>query len=170
MGLGWRDPGSPNPQPLFSNVVPGGGPYQFGMKRYGVSLQALFLKRLSSPKQVAPSPSNAVKLRILNTSRQNDSCCTSLNLQPLGEGARVSGGQKCLEEAQLHAKLYANIGMLGATAGYAPTVHFYPALCATLLQGSTHVGLQQQIDAYPRHKILNLTALLLQGATHAGPE
>ena len=35
-------------------------------------------------------------------------------------------------------------GMLWASAGYAPSAHFYPALCATLLQGSTHVGLEQQ--------------------------
>ena len=36
---------------------------------------------------------------------------------------------------------FESVNMLWATAEYAPSAHFYPALCATLLQGSTHVGL-----------------------------
>ncbi len=35
-------------------------------------------------------------------------------------------------------------GVPSASAGYAPLAHFYPALCATLLQGSTHVGSESQ--------------------------
>ena len=56
-------------------------------------------------------------------------------------------------------------GMLGATAGYAPTVHFYPALSG---DPSPRVYSRKACVTNcfnPRHKILILTALLLQGAT-----
>ena len=54
-----------------------------------------------------------------------------------------------------------SIGMLGATAGYAPTTHFYPALWRALLQGSTHIRTEKQFYANLQHKILNVTVLLM---------
>ena len=37
---------------------------------------------------------------------------------------------------------FVSTGMGTAIADYAPSAHFYPALWRTLLQGSTHVGLE----------------------------
>ena len=59
--------------------------------------------------------------------------------------------------------------MLIASASYAPLAHFYPALCATLLQGSTHVRPEYQsalnasanLSIHPCLKFLHFPLLLM---------
>ena len=59
--------------------------------------------------------------------------------------------------------------MLMASASYAPLAHFYPALCATLLQGSTHVRPEYQsalnasanLSIHPCLKFLHFPLLLM---------